>query len=259
MAEDPKGRPTKGLDERDEELAVALARVLKQPETLRTLDATSINDTLDYCLRRTRLLRMGGRSAPLVGASVIIWSAPAATIRLDVERFDLESTLNWALAIAMDPSFVWPEWGIILVGVILARFPLLAPTNLKESHAAARIEISSQVRLRLSHLVRDRRPTPQSQVVEVSRALLGEWDLRFPNGLQPVVQLAEAAWPAAASRNVSDEQIKERMHTLDTLMPAWYSEEDRTFYRAKLERAGGWLVGMANLTPQTCGDPVERS
>lgn len=248
MGTEPLGRPTSRLDERDEELAEKLGRILRQSDLLKTEDASSINDTLDYCLARTRLVRMGGRSAPLVAASVIVWGTPAARL-----RFDLEGAFGVALAVASDPSFVWPEWGVILAGVLVARFSVLVD-NFRESPARAQDELLAQVRLRLTHFVKGTPPASQSRVIEVARATLYEWERHFPDGLVPVVKIAQEMWPQPST--VSSAELTRRMEVLDTTMPAWYSEEDLSIYRAELEGSGNWVIALPTFTRASCGDPA---
>ena len=99
------------------------------------------NATLDLCMCRLNNLRMGGRSSSLIAMSVMLWSVHdrGCDVKVDVERF-----LALAFRIAVDPSFVQPEWAVVLAGVMIARYLNRLPEQLKKEVEKHTGENSSQ-------------------------------------------------------------------------------------------------------------------
>ncbi len=149
-------------------MAAVVRRIIDAPELLLTDGRAPALVAFEYCLSRLRRVRMGGRSAPLVAASVIAWRVPLGWLTVDMEE-----TAGLALGVAADPSFVWPEWGTILTGVLVVR--LGQDSSLRPNHSFnERSELLSQIRHRLKHLAQYSPPTPTLLVSAVSKSLLAE-------------------------------------------------------------------------------------
>jgi hypothetical protein len=237
------GSPTESLKDRDSRFGAAMRAIINDPAVIVGKDADSIKALIGFCGRRLGRMRMGGRSVPLVGLSVVLWNAQDL-LELDL---DLEDLLTTALAIAMDPSYIWPEWGIVLAGVLICRHLSERPEDSGQPKRDEK-ELINQCRLRLRHLIESHLPRPSEPVRNASRVLDDQWTLGFPNGLQPVVDSCLDSWPSTREvTSVSPEFLQQKIDALDQIQPAWYSEEDRRFYRLSMERAGTWIVSSVVL------------
>jgi hypothetical protein len=242
MLDWPTGSPTDSLKDRDERFGAAMRAVIRDPKILLGKEPDAINALIAFCMGRLSRFSMGGRSVPLVGLSVVLWNAddPVAL------KLDLETPLANAFAIAMDPSYIWPEWGIVLAGVIICRYIPLLP----EVAQGVKNELTNQCRLRLRYLCGKDLPQPCDAVRKAAQALGEQWALGFPQGLQPVVQTCLDTWENTSGlESVTPDELQRRMGALDAIQPAWYSEEDRRFYRLGMERAGTWIVSSVVLSP----------
>lgn len=228
---------TETLADRDNELIQAVVGIIRNPELRNEKSDLELTSLARYCLRRIRLLRMGGRSAPLVALAVLVWRWPGKL------RLDLEETLNLAFSVAADPSYIWPEWGIVLVGAILARFDSLETTDDILSKSG-REEILRQAELRLVHLQKGEPPTASEGVRRTAEALLAAFRNRFPNGITSVVDAASQGWPQMR-QSLSEDELKLRVAELDRSMPAWYTDEERAIYKRSLEDRNAWLISFA--------------
>jgi hypothetical protein len=218
--------------------------IINDPNVIVGNDADAIKALIGFCRRRLGRLRMGGRSVPLVGLCVVLWNV-RDPLELDL---DFEDLLTTALAIAMDPSFIWPEWGVVLAGVLICRYLPQLPEDSEQLKSEKR-ELINQCRLRLRHFVEARLPVPSEPVRKASRVLDNQWTLGFPDGLQPVANICLESWPSTDEvASVPSEFLQHKIDALDQIQPAWYSEEDRRFYRLSMERAGTWIVSSVVMT-----------
>jgi len=239
----PEGNPTQSLGGRDAEFAAFVKALIENPSRIDELSATHIKETSLFCFGRLQAFRMGGRSAPLVGLNVLLWRAKPEDLRF----LNIDWALNIAFAIATDPSYIWPEWGVVLAGVLISKCTSLLPETTDEERPM-KIELLAQAELRLTHLAGDRPPTSGPSVRVTAQTLITEWKRGFPNGLQPVVEASRADWPALDQINgMSDTTLQAEIDRLDRIMPAWYDDEDRRIYRLSMERKDSWLVGKVRL------------
>jgi NitT/TauT family transport system ATP-binding protein len=239
---DDRSKP-ESLADRDGELAQALRNIIESPASLKDKSATELAALVAYCSDRLRLLRMGGRSVPLVALSVIVWHSDEYKLRLDRERL-----LSLAFSICTDPSYIWPEWGIVLVGAILARFEGLSSAGPAMADDARR-ELRNQAQLRLVHLTKQIPPAPPNTVSRAAEALLAALEAGFPSGIQPVVQECWDGWTGLSGLPpLSNDDVERRVRELDRAMPAWYSDEDRAIYRLSMENRNAWIISLVDLT-----------
>jgi hypothetical protein len=174
---------------------------------------------------------MGGRSASLIALCVILW-------RIDHKRrgvrLDVEALLSVAFRIALDPSFIFPEWAVVLAGVLLARHTeRLSPDS--------RDEVVRQCMLLLRDL--EGRPSVSRAVRIAAGALRQEWDCGFRIGLDPVVRCCLREWPDTANaRNISPSALDEIVRAMNEVLPGAFTERERRLYRLNLERQGEWAV-----------------
>jgi hypothetical protein len=239
----PEGNPTQSLGGRDAELAVFVRDLIEDPSRIDKLSATQIKETSLFCFGRLQAFRMGGRSAPLVGLSVLLWRAKPEHLRF----LNVDWALNIAFAIATDPSYIWPEWGVVLAGVLISKCTSLLPETTDEERVM-KTELLAQAELRLIHLAGERPPTAGPSVRVTAESLIAEWKQKFLNGLQPIVEASQADWPTLVPRStMSDTALQGEIERLDRIMPAWYDDEDRRLYRLSMERKDVWLIGKVHL------------
>jgi hypothetical protein len=247
MADPPQGSTTGSLQERDARMATALTAIIRNPGILADMDQEEVVGDIKFCVKRLRLVRMGGRSVALVALSVILWYAKEP----EQIPLDIEDLLVMAFGITTDPSYIWPEWGVVLAGVLIARYlPLMAEDSERQKQ-----ELTQQCRLRVAHLCRQIPPVATRPARDAAQALRGQWDEGFRHGLDAVVKAAIDAWPdTLAVESTSAEILKARISALDLIQPAWYSAEDWAFYRLSMERSGNWVISDVNLgEPLTSG------
>lgn len=207
-----------------------LAPFIEDPKKLEAASEASLQRLIDGCISRLEAVQMGGRSASLVGLSVILW----VVSRRRRVTFPVVKLLSLCLKIAKDPSFIQPEWAVVLAGVLIARYP-------SDIVLGAREEIVNQSRQQLRDIRDD--PALPKPVHMAATSLLEEWDLKFKSGLDPVVQCCLRGWPDTTSvRSISQTELNEIIQIMNETLPGSLSDKDRIFYRLNLERNGDWKL-----------------
>jgi hypothetical protein len=215
--------------ERDNEIYKSLETIISNPEEIRKMDNEAVNATLNFCINRLNRFRMGGRSSALVGLSVLLWHLHERGTDI---KIDVEECFSLAFRTAIDPSFVQPEWGIVLSGVLIARYLDRLPSQ-------ASAEIVRQCRLLLEHLEKDNNNL--TTMPQAASALIQTWDADFPQGMNPVVKTCLAGWPETTSVNIIDKRRLEKLiDEMNSNLPANLSERQRKLYRLQLEQWGKW-------------------
>lgn len=190
------------------------------------------NATLDLCMCRLNNLRMGGRSSSLIAMSVMLWYVHDRGC--DVKEEDVERFLASAFRIAVDPSFVQPEWAVVLAGVMIARYLNRLPEKLKK-------EVEKQCKRLLRYL--EGHEHGNKVVRDATRALIRSWDKNFPDGLNTVVKACLDGWADRSRVKTTDnEELKKKMDEMSESLPASMKDEDRKLYRAYLEQEGKWRI-----------------
>ena len=241
----PTGMPSESLEARDVRLAHFVKQIVEQPERIPNIPPAAIKAGVLFCIKRLLGFRMGGRSGPLVALSALLWKADRASLSFlwkpdpdELNPFDVEGLLAVSFSIAADPSYIWPEWAIVVIGVIVAR---VMPDV--DQEPAVKAEILAQTRLRLSQLSGTGLPLPAASVSRTARLLLEAWDGGFPSGIESIAIACEEAWPVPPiGFEVPDDQLQVEVERLDQIMPAWYTQHDRMLYRISLERKRAWLI-----------------
>ncbi len=127
-----------------------------------------------------------------------------------------------------------PEWAIVLVGVLLARYRGGFPGNAED-----REELLRQCRLDLRFLEQSSAAT--GPVQHAAARLFECWDAGFQEGLDPVIQAGLAAWPDSSSvSNIPPERLDEIITKMNESLPASLTDRERRLYRLHLERKGVW-------------------
>ncbi len=218
----------------DEIIIEQLEAIFKDPGSICEMDDDNVASAITFCYERLHRFRMGGRSSCLIALSVLLWHAHE---RADAVIIDIEECLALAFRTAVDPTFIQSEWGIILAGVIIARYLDRLPGESKE-------EASKQARLLLRHL--EARPSTPQSVKSAASALLQAWDASFHDGLDPVVKAGLETWPPTASgADISDDKLSYLMDELSRILPAEITERERMLYKLNLERQGKWQLFQA--------------
>jgi len=214
----------------DELVLGRLEEILRNPADVSQMAKNEIDSIVRFCMRRLNRFRMGGRSSCLVGLSIVLWHSHD---HADTEEIDVEECLTLAFRITLDPTFVQPEWGVVLAGVIIARYLDGLPAELKK-------EIGKQSRLVLRHL---ESRSANKAVRSAASALLMAWDGSFPKGLNPVIKAGLEAWPqTTAGSEIANDRIERLMEELSEVLPAEILERERLLYRLNLERQGKWQL-----------------
>ncbi len=215
--------------ERDVQTLRKVESLLCNPDSLRLWSDKEIDALFQILVGRLNRVRMGGRSASLIALCVLLWNRQSTLF-----RFDVEALLALSLRIPADRSFVFPEWGIVLTGALVARFSEQLPADEKP-------ETLGQIRLLLKDFESNGQAT--NAVRDAAHALLEVWDAGFPNGLNPVIHACRQGWPDTSRvREISVDTLKEITGKMNASLPAWLTERDRSMYRLYLERQGEWQV-----------------
>lgn len=218
----------------DEETIERLEVIFKNPESVCQMDDDELGSAIAFCINRLHRFRMGGRSTCLIALSILLWHVHE---RANAVKINVEECLTLTFRTALDPTFIQPEWGIVLAGVILARYLDRLPEESKK-------ETDRQARLILRHL-EARACTPKS-VKSAASALLQAWDTSFPYGLDSVVKATLETWPPTTSvSNISDDKLGYLMDELSGILPAEITERERMLYKLNLERKGKWQLFQA--------------
>jgi len=211
-----------------------LKGLIENPEMVAGMDNAGINAHIEECLASLNRLRMGGRSTPLTALCVLLWHAHGRSpeVALDVER-----CLTKAFDICRDPSYVRPEWGVVLAGVLIAKY--MDRLSESENGEGPREGVARQSRMMLRDL--DGRGVTKP-VQEAAGALLNAWDAEFPRGLAPVVETCLNAWPETSSAKDLDlETIRAYLGPLSSeIVTCNMTHRERVLYRAMCERDGKW-------------------
>lgn len=202
-----------------------------QQHSINGMDDTTVTATASECLRQLQHLRMGGRSAPLYVLAILLWHAHDRWPRIP---FDVEERLSLAFRISLDPSFVQPEWGIVLMGVLINRYAKRLPTE-----NDVKDEVLCQCRQNLGHLAECSAAT---NVVQGATAKLLEcWSGDFPKGVDPVRHICLESWPDTSDiQDFPKDKLDEIIREMNEKLPATLTEDDRRHYRLHLERKGIW-------------------
>lgn len=213
-----------------------LSSIIENPANIGKKGKLTFREAIDECINSLSRLRMGGRSVCLVAASVLLWHEAQ---RSKDAKIDIEQWLALAFRISMDPSFIQPEWGIVLAGVLIEKYVDALPEEIQ-------VEIINQARRLLCYL-EDQRDSNASASLAAS-ALLRSWDAGFPNGLNPVIKSCFERWPDTSEVSaISDERLKQLTDEMESSLPASISEREKMLYRLYLERSGEWKV-LANVS-----------
>jgi hypothetical protein len=125
-----------------------------------------------------------------------------------------------------------PEWGIILTGVLLAKYDKKFPQD-------ADTEIETLCSSLLHYAEANAVILPSGRAA--AKVLLCVWRSRFPNGLDPVLRAAFASWPSTeALSGLSNKEVEECLVDIEKSLPISMSDHERRYYRLYMERNGAW-------------------
>jgi len=226
----------------DEIVLGQLEELLRNPTGVCHITKDEIDSIVRFCVKRLHRFRMGGRSSCLAGLSIVLWYAHD---RADTLEVDIEECLALAFRTTIDPTFVQPEWGVVLAGVIIAK-------HLEGFSEELKKEIGKQSRLILRYL---ESRSANKAVRAAASALLMAWDGAFPKGLNPVIKAGLEAWPrTTAGSEFANDRIERLMDELSEVLPVEIVEREQLLYRLSLERQGKWqLFESISLCENTIG------
>jgi hypothetical protein len=160
----------------------------------------------------------------LIGLSIILWNIHN---RLTID-FDVEELLNLAFRVTLDPSFAQPEWGVVLMGILLARYRDRFPSD-------SRAEIVEQCR-KLLRVLEDH--SMVANVVRRAASTLCEvMNVDFVDGLDPVVECCLCKLPDTSRiSSMPPERLNELIDVMNGCIPTLLNNRERRIYRLYLER-----------------------
>ena len=229
MAQTTSEQDSRTPIEKDAVVLAKLKGLIAHPEGIQKLSDSEIAQLMDECEMRLGRVSMGGRSSSLKLLCVLLWSL--------TDRESLALTLrNRAEALAVaglrtvgDPSIIEPEWGIVLAGVILARWP-------NGLDAIARKTLIDIVEYHASE-------STNAAVVSAARGLLDEISNGFKNGLSVIIDRALSDWPSTeAAESMNEVEYEQEKVILNSIVSAKLTPAQRSLYRLELQKTGMWDI-----------------
>ncbi len=202
------------------------------PSKIRSMEADELLTKIEDCVFRIERVRMGGRSASIFAMSVLLWYGKS---KIDKNQIDIEQLISLGLGIITDPSFVQPEMGIILVGILVARYSDWLPDDCRE-------ETLLQTKLMLDYFaVQDSYP---NQVRSVALLLTISWNQDFEIAIQEAISVMKSEWPETTAIRpiLSSGRLEKLYKNMGKVLPAWIGCFGRSLYRLQLERKGCWEI-----------------
>lgn len=204
-----------------------------RPKEISNFSSSSLFTEIDRCLHFLKRLRMGGRSASLVFLSLLLWHGKD---RLTKEQINVEELLALGFRIAGDPSFVQPEMGLILVGILGAKYKDFVKDPEKEGE-----QIWLQTKLMLDYFAT--KESSSNPVSAVAWVLSTSWEDNREIALQEAVAIMKNRWPStSAMKFISKERAKNIFGNMGKKLPIYNIDIDRTFYRLWFEYSGLWEI-----------------
>jgi hypothetical protein len=217
---------------RDVDKLKQLNDIIGAPSQILKMDGKSVQAVLQECLARLRTVRMGGRSTSLACLSIVLWQIKPANQKEMIESLgsvNVEALLALAFQLACDPSYIQPEWGVVLAGVLIAKYSRQMPRGSKS-------EAMQQCHVLLQHL---KKCAKSSSVRHAAAALLQAWKNNFRDGLDSVIQNGYRQWPKTDDcSSISQRELDKQIRKLLKVLPEAMNERQRKLYRLFLERKG---------------------
>ncbi|MBI5765456.1 MAG: hypothetical protein HZA51_18260 [Planctomycetes bacterium] len=209
---------------------------IENPASILALSEERYRETIDMCRNAIHRVRPGNRSGALPILSIFLWYGRD---RLKRDSINVEELLADAFRIAIDPSFIEPEWALVLIGVLLARYEQDIPQG------RSRDETLRQLRHNLRYLQSS--PATSDAVQLAAGALLSCWDSWHEGtskDLQPIIRACHEGWPSTAGGSavrdtIFDNQIGDLIANWGLYMGA-LTKYDRQLCRLYFERNGEW-------------------
>lgn len=195
------------------------------------LSEKEIHDHLHYCIEALNRFAMGGRSTCLIGLSLLLWKGNQSYIKSS--EINIEKLLPLSFRITTDPSFIFPEWGVVLTGVIIAKYRYCFPEKSLEV-------VENQCKLLLRHLTS--RLDLSDAIRVTAESLLTSWKNDFYEGLEPLVRTALLAWPDTSNcEKVTVEELEKSLSKLfKKKLATDLNLNERRAYKLLLENKGKW-------------------
>ena len=116
---------------------------LSRGSTITDLNEEEMHDYLHSSIEALNRFTMGGRSTCLIALSLLLWKGDKSYIKSS--GISVEELLSMSFRIITDPSFIFPEWGAVLAGVVIAK-------HLDDFSEESLTDIDNQCKLLLRHL-----------------------------------------------------------------------------------------------------------
>lgn len=228
--------PTIPAVKRDLELAKKVKEALLNP---RNLTKKSVTTFVELCIECLERLRMGGRSTPLLALCTLLWHR---SNDIQISDRDVEKLFCTGFHIAGDPSYGYPEAGVLLVGTLLAKCSNKLPINSRE-------DIFNQARMMLEYI--EQGGSYPNSVRLTASCLLEAWDMKFENGLTDAVNVLKTLWPDTSPiSSIPQEIIEKEIENIElnfVRLQFSITDRQRRIYRLYLQRKGRWLLDYLDL------------
>jgi len=99
-----------------------IEQILKSPKLAQEMSDDEVKSNIVYCIDRLNLFRMGGGSSSLIGLSILLWYSRDRKNVWGQQAGDVEELLPISFRATLDPTFIQPEWGVVLAGTIIANY-----------------------------------------------------------------------------------------------------------------------------------------
>jgi hypothetical protein len=219
---------TKTLAEIDLEVVKEIETIIGDPARLRAMGEDRVSSIMKDCFRNLSRIRSGGRSARLVCLSVLLWNNRERALPADLDPEDL---LALAFHLALDPSLLFPEWGVVLAGVLLIGFAERLPLDSKGQTLAKCWRLVAYLS----------QTTSLPSVANAARTLVAERETKSAGCLNQIIQAALRQWPDTRDINSMPQgELEAGIAPLNEILPALWADHQRKIYRLFLERERAW-------------------
>jgi hypothetical protein len=169
-------------------------------------------------------VQMGGRSVSLLGLCTLLWYAPTPAV---AEIIDVERLIGSGFRIAGDPSFAFPQLGVLLSGILISKHVNVLPSSVRDI-------VREQTRRVLAFIGASGRYT--ESVHSVTSCLLAAWGMDLQDGVREASRLVFADWPASSVPIKASGEVLDRfLANVAQRLPVCWSPWDWRLYQCALE------------------------
>lgn len=196
---------------------------------LKSMSVDEIKLHIRTLLENIEHVRMGGRSISMLSLCSILWYVPTSKL---TRIIDCERLIGLGIRISGDPSYVFPQLGLLLSGILIARHSDLLPASIRET-------VKAQTYRVLSYIDSDSRNFEKCR--SLASCLMAAWDIDLQLGVKKASRLIFRHWPKPVIPFTANGDKIDRLaaNVSRKLTPCW-SSLDWAIYRLFLKREGSW-------------------